>query len=460
MENTPLQDALPDIQGIITSGFGHLRFSAYLFLHFEDAAKGKAWLDSIAGTITTSERWPKDDNNQIIKPESARFIGLTWHGLRALEMPFAALDTFPPEFIESMVSERRSTVLGDVGPNAPQQWEYGTDPDEIHAILMLLANSAEARDSAAQTLTNDLSNHQMTLVAREDGGLLPGDREHFGWLDGVSQPHLEETPRYTDVSEPSIAHGEFILGYENEYGKLPFSPELKGEDIGKNGSYLVYRKMAQDVAGFWQDMREKAGDDPAEQVRLGSKMVGRWPKGAPLTLERDTDREFDRATINRFLYAERDGIGDGCPFGSHIRRTNPRDSLPPNPKEALKMADRHLIIRRGMPYGDPLIDFDNLPPQSVEDDGNQRGLLFFCINANIARQFEFIQQQWVNNTKFHGLYNDPDPIIGTPEEGQEFTIPRDPVRKKIKGLQRYVTTRSGAYFFLPGISALKKIATM
>jgi deferrochelatase/peroxidase EfeB len=144
-----------------------------------------------------------------------------------------------------------------------------------------------------------------------------------------------------------------------------------------------------------------------------------------------------------------------------VRRTNPRDSLPPDPEESLKFADRHLIIRRGMPYGEPLFPLMELPPDpNIEDDGGERGLMFLCINANIARQFEFVQQSWVENTKFHGLYNDKDPLVGGCDDVTDHTIQHTPVRRKVKKLPRLVHVKGGGYFFMPSITALKRIAAL
>jgi deferrochelatase/peroxidase EfeB len=159
------------------------------------------------------------------------------------------------------------------------------------------------------------------------------------------------------------------------------------------------------------------------------------------------------ASSNDFLYADQDPHGFACPIGAHIRRTNPRDSLVPR-KDSLTVSNRHSILRRGRSYGAPLQRFS-----TESDDGTERGLLFVCANANIARQFEFVQQTWVNSPKFGGLYDDRDPLLGSHgAEGGTLTIPERPVRRRLTGLPRFTTVRGGGYFFLPGIRALRFLA--
>jgi deferrochelatase/peroxidase EfeB len=207
-------------------------------------------------------------------------------------------------------------------------------------------------------------------------------------------------------------------------------------------------------------------------------MVGRWPNGAPLALfpeEPPPDAKY--VPTNDFLYLDAkapggaDPYGQRCPLGSHVRRTNPRDSLEPGPAESLIVTRRHRILRRGRAYGPPLAaSMEAEALLDAADDKGKRGLLFLCLNADIARQFEFIQQTWVVNPKFEGLCSDPDPVIGAhldpalaasrPDEISDFTIPRDPVRRRETGLRRFVSLRGGAYFFVPGLRALRFLAAL
>jgi len=215
---------------------------------------------------------------------------------------------------------------------------------------------------------------------------------------------------------------------------------------------MVVRQLEQDVAAFWSTMAEHSksasGDvDPAQALWLASKCVGRWPSGAPLVRSPDED-DPTWSNDNGFDYRD-DSQGFKCPIGAHIRKANPRDSLEPNPDQSLIATRRRRILRRGRAYGPELAKF-------AADDGQKRGLVFICLNTNIRRQFEFIQQSWLNNEKFSGLYEDQDPIVGDQAQGSgvTFTIPARPLRRRLVGLERFVQVRGAEYFFLPSRSAL------
>ena len=462
---------LKDIQGLVTSGYGHMQEGHYLFLQFNDAAKGRNWLNTIIPQVSNGDYWQKDLEGNTIKPDYMLNLAFTHAGLHALDLPSESLNSFPHEFQQGMAHPDRSHILGDFGENAPENWQFGAD-DRIHALIVILTISTEVYTPIHDNLTATFAAHDIVLVHHEMADKLPNNKEHFGFFDGISQPKLEDGVRKSKSSEPTIEPGEFVLGYKNEYGQIPVAPTLNGQDFGKNSTYLVFRKLEQDVALFWQFVQnhtpEIEGDSPEAKmsqeeraVYLASKMVGRWPSGVPLVMSPDKDDpsiSFEEWTT--FMFHDRDPHGYQCPFGSHIRRMNPRDSLPPSKTESLKTADRHQLIRRGMTYGSPLIDFSQLPPKNPENDGQERGLMFLCVNANISRQFEFVQQTWVENTKFHALYNDKDPLIGACNGETDLTIQQEPVRQKVKNLPRFVTMKGGAYFFLPSISALKKIAAL
>ncbi len=259
--------------------------------------------------------------------------------------------------------------------------------------------------------------------------------------------------------------GEFVLGYPDGSGTLPRSPATVAEcdpnglleahrkwperrDLGKHGTYLVIRQLAQDVEKFWDYLEaEKAPGETAQA--LGAKLFGRRMDGTTL----EPVPQFDKATNNLFDFSD-DPDGLHCPLGSHIRRANPRSfgtEDPEQAKEKLKVTNRHRILRRGRVY--------------TRDERVAEGLLFLCLNASINRQFEFVQSTWCNNQFFHGLEREVDPTIGTvraPAHGlgpvDRYTIPNDPYRRVLYGLKQFVTVKGGAYFFLPGMNALKLIA--
>ena len=288
----------------------------------------------------------------------------------------------------------------------------------------------------------------------------------------------------------TVAPGEFILGYPNAYGQytnrpllaspkdpaglLPTDPSGSGlRDLGLNGSYLVFRQLSQDVVGFWRFVNERTktrsgADDPYARVALAAKMVGRWPSGAPLIKTPNAD-DPSMSDDNDFLYhADDDSFGLKCPIGAHVRRSNPRDSLEPEPgsDRSIDVGKRHRILRRGRDYGPPVAASmdpqDILQSDAVSED---RGLYFICLNAHIGRQFEFIQNTWANNPKFDGLYADDDPLIGARGAGRTdetgtFTVQATPVRKRVTGMPRFVQMRGGAYFFMPGIMAVRFLAAL
>jgi Dyp-type peroxidase family len=500
-----------DIQGIIVYGYGNLPATCYLLLQITDAAGAQTWLGEMAGVVSNAVPVPNREDRPPISVNLAfTAAGLRALGLESLPDPSdpsrSVMNTFPDEFRDGMSRRDRARILGDNGQSDPRRWEFGGAigddyvPDEVkepHVLLMLFASDGD--------LLGDLYRREKSRW-EATGGITPlseenevalRDAEHFGFRDGITNPVIAGTRDHAERDERPLCAGEFILGYRNEYGTFPFTPVVPADadktevlppvcrhaegstaelppmkDLGRNGSYLVYRKLKQDVAGFWRYCAEQAAgaDHVNKQERIAAKMVGRWPGGAPLVLSPNTDDPAlgnDAEQSDRFLYAQEDPHGFHCPLGAHVRRANPRDHLVGDPEnkedrqESLVISSRHRILRRGRPYGPPLEN-----ARSGQDDGRERGLIFISIVANIARQFEFVQQTWLNNPKFLGLYSDRDPISGdnfdpvTVDRSDSidipcrFTIPQKYVRRRLVDVPRFVTVRGGAYFFLPSISAI------
>jgi Dyp-type peroxidase family len=448
-----------DIQGLIFSGYSELEHAAFLLLSIDQPAGARAWLGGLARRLTTGT-----DRSGNVNLNAA----FTSKGLARLGLGDDALACFPSEFVEGMSANRkRSEILGDTGANHPEAWIWGSKVN-VHVLLMLYAKSAGELNDALRRERNELGTALREVYFRTTEWLA-GSKEHFGFADGIAQPEILELDKPPRPGVPRLRAGEFILGHANEYGKLPFSPQvpkaldptgaLPGEpssdkkDLGHNGTFIAVRQLDQDVAGFWDYMRAQASGDQTGAVRFAAKCVGRWPSGAPLVLSPDRD-DPAFSESNDFLYERLDPKGLRCPIGSHIRRTNPRDSLDPTEAESLEVADRHALIRRGRNYGRPLAPFS-------PDDGEERGLFFVCVNANISRQFEFIQQTWINNPKFDGLAEDRDPLLANPgKEGGTFTIPERPLRQRLTRMPRFVTLRGGGYFFLPSMRAVRFLAAL
>jgi Dyp-type peroxidase family len=450
-----------DIQGLVFSGYPKNPFAFYVLLEIVEPRRARAWLRRLADDVTTGEPPCYGTTTN---------VALTAGGLRALGMPETVLATFSREFREGMSAEdHRSRILGDTDDSAPSLWHWGGPRSSPHLMLMLYAKDDLSLQRCLAERRAEYGGALREIFVR-DTLMLPDRREHFGFADGIAQPSIVGSARNKPFA---IKTGEFVLGYPNEYDKIPVSPSVpetldsgrrlppfprnhqEGRDFGKNGTYLVVRQLEQDVEGFWHAM-EEYGRGPSgtldrdQAIRLAAKCVGRWPSGAPLVTSPERD-EPKHAKDNDFKYAEADPHGLACPLGSHIRRTNPRDSLEPGPEESLQVVNRHRILRRGRSYGPPL---ERFVPEVTR---NERGLFFVCINTNIRRQFEFIQQTWSNNPKFGGLYEDKDPLIGDqpPGQGGTFTIPELPLRRRLQALARFVRVRGGEYFFLPGLRALR-----
>lgn len=487
------EEALADIQGILLTGYAHLNFGSFLFLQIKDAAKARRWLQQIAPQVQSSKSWERRPDGSRDKPETTLNIAFTYPGAKAFDLPEETLATFSTEFKEGMV--KNANILGDIGDSDPQEWDVGgPDNPEVHVLLMLFALNAASLEQfrkAQQKLVHD-SDGGVVEVALQEGARPESQKEPFGFRDGLSNPIVEGTPKHPEPNQWVIKTGEFILGYVNEYGIYPPSPATLPQndpegilpafpengapqyrDFGRNGSYLVYRKLRQDVPGFWKYAAEQARHldgsvDHESAIRLASKFVGRWPSGAPLALSPDTDNpEF--AKDNRFTYAL-DPKGMACPIGAHTRRANPRASVAHNtPAQSISSSNTHRILRRAVSFGGPTgldteHDFDvyaldrgELPeafPAHVPD----RGIHFIGINADLRRQFELIQQNWCNNPAFNALLANKDPMVGDTSGKGNMTVPHGPLRKRMLEVPRFVTTRGGGYFFLPSITALRFLA--
>lgn len=450
-----------EIQGLVFSGYPKNDAGAYLFLRVVDAARARAWLRSLLPEVSFGER---------ASYGSTVNIALSAPGLAALGLEEQSLGTFPLEFRQGLREPddaARPRILGDVGDSAPSRWLWG-GPNQPHVHVMLMLFGTEPSFAA------ELARHRrgfagaLTELHSRSTISLPERREHFGFADGISQARIEGQAARGEGHDVLKA-GELILGYENEFAQLPGSPSVAADpnarkhlapgekseraDLGRNGTFMVVRQLEQDVAAFWSSMAEHSktpeGQVDSEQaVWLASKCVGRWPNGAPLA--RSPERDDPRwSNDNAFDYRD-DREGFKCPIGAHVRKANPRDSLEPGREESLKATRRRRILRRGRAYGEPLARFE------TEPERKERGLFFICLNTNIRRQFEFIQQSWLNNEKFGRLYEDQDPIVGDQAvgAGATFTIPVRPLRRRLVGLERFVQVRGGEYFFLPSRSAL------
>lgn len=431
---------LDDIQHFLLTRTPALA-ARYEFLTFDDGAAGRAWLAGLVDRVGTGRSVGS------ASPD-ARWVtvAFTCGGLRTLGVSDAELATFPEEFRQGMAA--RASILG-IGTD-PGQWLGDLASPAVHAIVILFARDVAERDRCEREHRQYLTTLPgvRVLSALDLEALPPFDgvaREHFGYRDRLSQPVIAETGEQpTPGSGPAVRAGEFFLGYEDEAGIVPPLPQP--EVLSRNGSYLAYLRMEEHVAAFRELLRQQAGT-PDEQELLAAKLMGRWRSGAPLVLCPDKDDPVlggDLQRTNDFLYKDADPYGYRCPIGAHIRRMNPRDTA--------ENMQRRKMIRRGGTYGPPL-------PEGAPDDGVERGIAAFIGCASLIRQFEFAMNVWVNDPKFKDLDNELDPMIGSHDGTFDMTIPKRPIRKRIKGLPAFTTIRGGAYFFLPGIRALRFLAS-
>ncbi len=419
------------------------RAARYGFLTFRDRVHARQYIDrlvdvvgtaaGVAGATEVDSRWLT--------------IAFTWNGLRALGVDETSLATFPEEFRQGMAA--RADILGDTGANHPDHWVSGLAGPDLHAIVILFARDVAERDrcvQAHQELTAPYTGVQvLSTLDLEATPPYEYAHDHFNYHDRLSQPVVEGTGEVpTPGSGEALKAGEFFLGYPDEEGRMPPLPQP--EILSRNGSYLAYRMLHEHVAAFREFLAQN-GEKPEEQELIAAKLMGRWRSGAPRILAQEKDDPAlgaDGQRNNDFNYREQDPHGYAVPLGSHIRRMNPRDTA--------HNVNRRRMIRRGGTYGAAL-------PDGAPEDGVERGIAAFIGCGSLVRQFEFAQNVWMNNHEFHGLRNEHDPICGTQDGTMDFTMPKRPIRRKITGLPAFTTVRGGAYFFLPGIRALKWLAS-
>lgn len=544
---------LNDIQGNIVRAYGRFSypFARYFFLNIRDCAAGRNFVDQVRQKVTTAARWPE----QAEKPDCTVNIGFTFLGLLKLEVPSRTLKGMSDVFIDGM--KDRAFVLGDRDTTRTaaeeEGWDAhwdpiwrrnrkgdGDDSDNVHMWISLNAQLEEPGTNGAPVAAlEERTAWLRDLCAGSGGGviLLPGvgragdqdfqaassvfedfgdirlptPKEHFGFADGIGDPVFEGQYRPSEMPAAvrgrgkrvngewaPLATGEFILGYPDESQELP--PTAMPDEFMRNGSYMVFRKLHENVGSFEAVLAEEVAryaavmnvDQEEADQTLRAKMCGRWPDGVPLarvpTYEAwqafRTERGFDdpdpkRALENQLSYLRSPEVSDfryaddmqgfKCPGGAHIRRMNTRDYLDPlnkvgtdpdtgkpfeNAEATSALNRRRRILRRGLPYGPS--DGGTLT------DETEQGVAMMMIGANIFRQFEFVQQQWVQyGLDFH-QGNNTCPMLGDHTHHTRFTIPSDPASARppyiMSKLKTFVECRGGDYFFLPSMTALRMIA--
>jgi Dyp-type peroxidase family len=441
-ESTALE--LDDIQ----SGALHERPSpyvgTYLLLRIDDRSAGRELARRLHGVV--------DSGRPSSEPAHDAWItaAFTYQGLKALGVPQDSLDSFAPEFQQGMAG--RAAELGDVGESSPANWEKPLGTPHVHVALAALSPDAARLEAVLERAGRTHQElHGVEVIWRQDCYQLPSGRTSFGFKDGIGQPAVEGSGiSSSNPQEQPLKAGEIILGYTDETGEQP--PMPIPEVLGRNGTYVVFRKLHTRVAAYRQYLREKAASRE-EEAQLGAKMVGRWQSGAPLVLapkRDDPELGADPRRNNDFLYTD-DLRGFKCPVGAHARRANPRDALAQDGSVNVRL---HRMIRRGTSYGPPL------PEGVLEDDGEDRGIIFVFAGAHLKRQFEFVKTQWLNDGIFIGAPAEKDPLVGPNDGSGSFTIPEQPIRRRLQSLPPFVVTRGGEYCFAPGLRAMRWLADL
>jgi Dyp-type peroxidase family len=476
---------LDDMQGLLRFGYGRHTEACFLLLRVADRDAARHWLTNapVASAVTLAAR-----------PPVVLQVALSSEGLRALAIPDAVIGGFSTEYVAGMSGNAsRERRLGDIGGNDPDAWAWGSKSQVPHVLLMLYALPGALADW--QRGVEDGIAAGFEIIARLPSYL--SATEPFGFADGLSQPTLDwqRTRPARDVELQDYTNlaclGEFVLGYPNEYGAYTDRPLLDPQgaaaalpraedapdraDLGRNGSYLVMRQLQQDVDGFWRTLTRLADGNAARGLQLAEAMVGRRMNGEPLAAgsgPAGIEGNDAAGDLNAFTYRD-DPHGLRCPLGAHVRRANPRNAdLPPGGPGLLSWAMRtlgfdadalaqdlvastrfHRLLRRGRAYG--------------ERGAGEQGLHFVCLNASIGRQFEFVQAAWIAGAHFDGLQGESDPLLGNREHARDgsatdaFSIPqRVGPAQRLDKLPQFVSVRGGAYFFLPGIRALRVLATL
>lgn len=446
-----------DIQGFVLRGYG-LPFARYMFLEIAEAQRGQRFVGSLLDQITTGEHWDAG------KPDWTVNIAFTHKGLVNLNLPDASLLTFPVEFVQGM--KARGEILGDTGRNGPERWDAVWNSGRVDIWLAVNAKTKEILGQRCADLMRLMSETGGAKVLdSQDAGafLIDGQwspKEHFGYTDGFGNPDFLGVERNTqpgqgklmpDGSWAPLATGELLLGYADEAGELPVAPVP--HLLAINGSFMVYRKLHQNVATFRRYLEDKAALYAGGKEKLAAKLIGRWRDGTPIELSPnvpDTEIVKDKQRNVNFTFGG-DLDGARCPVGAHVRRTNPRDAFGFNGR----LINRRRITRRGLPYG-PYVPED----QPARDDG-EHGIIFMALNASLFRQFEFVQQQWVEYGNDARLGNDKDMLMGNHGGDDRYTIQgtEDPENPPFVcgGLPNFVELRGGEYFFLPSMTALRMI---
>jgi Dyp-type peroxidase family len=476
--STPDSPALDlhEIQGDVLIGL-QKNFERFIFFKIAKVAEFKSALRRrIAHRMTTSltvkaREFQLRDHKMSGEKDPLPLVGLnlgfTNNGIKKLVQN---ADLGDPSFDKGAVAQAPS--LGDAldGTGKPANWKPGFLSSDIDGVFLITGGTQPAVDEEAHHVLRILGD-AVTVIFDETGHVRPGlakGHEHFGWLDGVSQPGVKGL---TDPfpGQRLIDPGHFVFGYPGQAAPPPL-PWMN------NGSFMVFRRLNQLVPEFSNFILSAAGSLGVDPVLLGARLVGRWKSGAPMALtpsQDDTALGADPNQNNNFDFSDDQGERR-CPFAAHIRKANPRADFDQGNFSQETAVDPHRIMRAGIPFGPEVSPAE----QSAKATSQERGLMFVCYQTSIPKQFEFVQEKWVNNPTFIS----PTPLVKNHPDGSEITVGFDPiigqntvngqvqprtsdepvpnyptgnVRSTLQEPQNFIVPTGGAYFFVPSIAALE-----
>jgi Dyp-type peroxidase family len=511
--------AQDDIQGNIIPGFNkdHQHF---LFLRICKVKEAKLFLRELLPRISTMEevmafrrlyrsrRFLLGRHNTYLCSTWIN-IGFSHHAIELLAGKMDA-DAFGDRSFQLGLAQR-SSYLGDpTSPShsgSPRKWKVGGPKNEADIVLIVASDHSSVLDDLVDLLKLRANAAALELIFEQRGDTLSGDlrgHEHFGFKDGISQPGVRGklstapgdyiTPRYISAGDPRRLYlakpgqqlvwpGQFLLGEQRQSTEDQINAGAAAANFpawARRGSYLVVRRLQQDVPAFYAFVCRGASRVGLTQEKFAAMLVGRWPSGAPILRVPGADNPAlgdDDFANNHFIFddnarpsslnpipgypgdtypqAAADFLAQVCPHFAHIRKVHPRDTATEMGKPADSFA--RLILRRGIPYGAQLVGVKHPKPKLI---GADRGLMFLCYGGSIEDQFEFLQRRWSNSASQpnRGGF---DPIIG--QNGRQgsrvrfidFPTAAGVVRIKVK--DEWVTPTGGGYFFAPTISAIRDV---
>lgn len=508
-----------DIQGNIIPGFNkdHQHF---VFLRIRKPKKAKLFLREILPRISTMEEVIAFRrlyrSKRLLLGRHNTYLCSTWINIafshRAIELlaSKADADALGDRSFRLGLAQR-SPYLGDPTAQShagtPRKWKVGGPKNEADILLIVASDHTSVLDELVDLLKLRANAAALELLFEQRGETLSGNlrgHEHFGFKDGVSQPGVRGklsaapgdyiTPRYISAGDSRRLYlarpgqqlvwpGQFLLGEQRQSTEDQVNAAAAGSNFptwARRGSYLVVRRLRQDVPAFYAFVWRGAAKVGLTQQKFAAMLVGRWPSGAPILRVPGGDNPAlgdDDFANNHFIFdddsrpsslnpipgylgdtypqAPADFLAQVCPHFAHIRKVHPRDAATDMGKPADTFT--RLILRRGIPYGPQLLGVKHPKPKLVYQD---RGLMFLCYGASIEDQFEFLQRRWSNSASQPNPAGF-DPIIG--QNGRQgsrirfIDFPTEAGVVRIKVKDEWVTPTGGGYFFAPSISAIRDV---